>query len=515
MAKESAPPVIQLVESAQETATQRLIRKQIPAWVVSGVVHVALIGGVIAFDLLRPPSAPIAASDEQLPALVDPEEQPEVEKNLINEDIGFDADLPSVTVSEQEDTVTVADKTAATETPGIESATLTTPMTFNPPSSLGSDLGPAGAVGDFGTMMTGTGLGGDGNMADAFRGRGGASKSRMLAMGGGNEKSEAAVARGLAWLAKQQKGNGSWAFDKSGHGTAATGLCLLPFLAAGQTHKVSKDNKYNRTVEMGLRHLISIQKKDGSFPGNMYDQAIATIALCEALGMTGDRSLLQVPAQKAVNYIQSAQGPDGGWRYGFQAPQGDTSVVGWQIQALHSAKLCKELVVDKKVFDNARKFLDKVSSGSNKSKYGYTGQNGSLSMTAVGLLCRYYMDGWGPNHPGLATGVSNLLAQHLPGKGRADIYYYYYATQVVHFYEGPEWHRDWNPKMRDLLIDTQLGPDKGPNAGSWDPDTTHTGQVTGRLGTTALSLLILEVYYRHLPLYKRDNAGLKELERVK
>jgi hypothetical protein len=360
--------------------------------------------------------------------------------------------------------------------------------------------------------MAGGGLNGSGLVANpGFLGRDAATKSRLVAAGGGNDKSEAAVARGLIWLAKQQRANGSWTFDGK-HVSAATGMALLPFLAAGQTHKVSRDNKYNKTVEVGLKYLIGVQDKEGAFPGGMYAHAIAAIAICEALGMSGDRSLLQVPAQRAVNYIVKAQGADGGWRYQPNAPAGDTSVVGWQVQALHSAKLCKELVVDKRALDGARKFLDKVASGANKSLYGYTNPGASPSMTAVGLLCRAYLDGWGPNHPGMASGVEYLLKA--PPGSKPDIYYYYYATQVVHFYDGPAWHRDWNPKMRDHLIAAQV-PQGKENAGSWDPDNSSTGRAGGRVGMTCLSLLTLEVYYRHLPLYKRDTSGLKELERVK
>jgi hypothetical protein len=82
---------------------------------------------------------------------------------------------------------------------------------------------------------------------------------------------------------------------------------------------------------------------------------------------------------------------------------------------------------------------------------------------------------------------------------------------VVHFFGGEDWLKFWNPKMRDLLIDTQNNS-TGPNNGSWEPEGDHTGRVGGRLTTTCLSLLTLEVYYRHLPLYRRDTSGLKDLD---
>jgi hypothetical protein len=135
-------------------------------------------------------------------------------------------------------------------------------------------------------------------------------------------------------------------------------------------------------------------------------------------------------------------------------------------------------------------------------------------MTAVGLLCRYYIDGWGPTNPGMQAGVKFLMQSRMPDSGGAlDMYYYYYATQVVHFYEGDEWHKQWNPKMRERLISLQVkDASRKKDFGSWDKDGAHIGTHCGRLGTTCFALLTLEVYYRHIPLYKRDSGGLKELE---
>ena len=64
----------------------------------------------------------------------------------------------------------------------------------------------------------------------------------------------------------------------------------------------------------------------------MYSHGLATIALSEAYGLSGDK-VVGAAAQKAVDFILMAQNKnDGGWRYNPGDP-GHTSVVGWQLMA--------------------------------------------------------------------------------------------------------------------------------------------------------------------------------------
>lgn len=362
--------------------------------------------------------------------------------------------------------------------------------------------------------------------ADATKGkidRTGATKKRLLKEFGGSEESEEAVMLGLAWLTQMQKPGGHWEFDGGHHPdhAAATGLSVLAFLGAGQSHQAGR---YKQTVQAGLDWLVkSVNTSEGPdrgrfrTAGTMYGQGIATLALCEACGMTEDPSV-RVAAQAAVDYIQRAQGPNGSWGY-HPRTAGDTSIVGWQIQALHAARLAK-LNVDDRVVNKAVDFLNYVSTGKNKAAYGYTTPardlNGpprtNTSLTAIGLLCRYYADGWKTGHAGFDEGTKGLMTR-APSVGEVkpplDLYYYYYATQVVRYFGGDDWKR-WNEGaaqangtrhggMADWLIGLQ---DRTPNhRGSWAPqngDQWIAGNC-GRLGTTCLCLLTLEVYYRYDP----------------
>ncbi len=330
---------------------------------------------------------------------------------------------------------------------------------------------------------------------------------------GGTLLSEAAVARGLRWLASVQNADGSWSLanydahkQANNRGdAAATSLALLPFLGAGQTHEFGL---YRATVSRGLAWLIKHQKPDGdlriNFTGSagMYAHGQAAIVLCEAYAMTGDERFRE-PALKAIRFIEAAQHRRGGWRY-RPGQEGDTSVLGWQLMALQSARaanLGQEIQPD--TLRLADYFLDSVSltrDAPRGSLYQYQPGDREFtpSMTAEGLLCRMYL-GWRRTDPRLMYGVRWLLEEHFPDREEPNLYYWYYGTQVLHHYGGREWER-WNGTVRDLLIEMQ--EKNGKYVGSWSPRCCQWGAQGERIYTTSLAVCTLEVYYRHLPLFK-------------
>jgi hypothetical protein len=148
----------------------------------------------------------------------------------------------------------------------------------------------------------------------------------------------------------------------------------------------------------------------------------------------------------------------------------------------------------------ANRFLDSVQS-ERGARYAYQPRNQregkELTTTAVGLLCRMYL-GWPKEQPGLRKGVELLTREGPSMLGRgSNMYYNYYATQIMHQYGGEPWEL-WNSKMRDFLVRTQGR--EGHESGSWyfDGGQAHAG---GRLYVTAVAIMTLEVYYRHMPLY--------------
>jgi hypothetical protein len=355
-------------------------------------------------------------------------------------------------------------------------------------------------------------------------------RERLIREGGGNIRSEAAVARGLKWLVRHQAENGRWSFDKfHEHGKCnctgpgqendilATGFALLPFLGAGETHKnEDRNHLYSRNVERGLRFLVAKQKDQGDFGAGSLAQALATTALCEAYSMTADPAL-RGPAQRALEWIIRTQQEGGGWT---DDPEKKPTlpVAVWQIMALRSGHLAG-LRIPNATWLRVNAFLDALGSDDG-STYGISakpaGYRSNIAL-ASGLLCRMYM-GWGPRNAGLQRGVQ-LLRQALPNPDPNDFLLDYICTQVFFHLAAvnPEAWEQWNPKMRDLLIDKQ---DDGTNTehrdqkGSWSPEGDVQAARGGRLLKTAMSLLILETYYRHLPLYRREIGAMKNLEDI-
>lgn len=369
------------------------------------------------------------------------------------------------------------------------------------------------------------------------------SKKALLEAFGGTEQSEAAVLKGLAWLAKHQQADGHWPLkdyhkvdgcdchDASEEKVnedevAGTALGVLPFLGAGVgvdrcPEEPEELGDYQATVRKAILYLIDKQAKskdpavDGRLSGNMYAHAAGTIALCEAYGISSDRQKekLKLPAQRAIKYIAESQHKDGGWRYGPKQP-GDMSAVAWQFLAIRSGQLAG-LTIGSDPLIRAERFVDSCAAGpegKEKSQYCYMPGEGAKtarpSLTAAGLLTREYLGRWKKDNENLAEGCK-LIMQNLPPEGGGaigSIYFYYYATQVLHHMEGADFDL-WNLRMREHLIRTQ--EKAGHKEGSWSPAGSDWGSGGGRIYTTSLALMTLEVYYRHLPMYRTGSAAKK------
>lgn len=368
-------------------------------------------------------------------------------------------------------------------------------------------------------------------------------RAQVAAARGGTKSSEQAVELGLAWLARNQEPDGSWDADRHGAGVdektpfrpadprltvaqadfdrngeqlhrreetghqadvGVTSLAVLAFLAAGYTHD---EGKYATHVDRALTWLVAGQRRDG-FLGRgatqcerMYCHAMATYAIAEAFSMQADRGgdvRLREPLRLAVAYIVDTQiGQDGGWRYLKGQTRGDTSVFGWQLMALKSAELAG-VPIPAKCRDDMIRFLRETSTGTRHGLAAYVrNQRVTPAMTAEALFCKQML-GIQRDNPACTEAVEHLL-QNAPRRTQFNLYYWYYGTLAMFHYGGEPW-RQWNELVRNILVADQIT--SGEHAGSWDPAKCPWGLYGGRVYSTALGTLCLEVYYRFLPLYQ-------------
>lgn len=347
---------------------------------------------------------------------------------------------------------------------------------------------------------------------------------------GASQASEEAVARGLRWLAGSQLPDGSWSAQATGAGrenrvvgstvyqgigrnadTGLTGLALLAFLSAGHTHA---QGEYSNIVRKGLEYLVAQQLPSGDLSGRkqqsnqaadvfarMYCHGIAAFALSECYAMTGDPTLLQSVTSAAGFTIKCQDPISGGWRYVPQ-DKGDLSQFGWQALALRSAHH-GGLDIPTNTWTHMDRFLDSVAGGTHGGLGKYRPQESpTTTMTAEKLACHLLLEK--PLSTEAEIEAQRELLQHLPGIGEDNVYYWYYGTLAMFQFQDKNWQR-WNDALQNRLIALQE-PDQSYLSGSWPPDRVWGG-YGGRVYSTAMSCLCLEVYYRYLPLYHRSNLA--------
>jgi hypothetical protein len=185
----------------------------------------------------------------------------------------------------------------------------------------------------------------------------------------------------------------------------------------------------------------------------------------------------------------------------------DTSVFGWMLMALKSARVAG-IAIEERPVSRMVRYLESARMTEAGGRYAY--QPGlprtSLAMTAQGLFCQQVLSEFRPPRDdedarrlrrAAAESVSYLLKNRPVARDQdgANFYYWYYASLAL-FQEGGEAWSAWNERLKDVLLKLQLEGDAGTAAGSWDP-LSRRARSGGRLYSTAMSILCLEVYYRY------------------
>lgn len=310
----------------------------------------------------------------------------------------------------------------------------------------------------------------------------------------------AAVERGLAFLASRQQADGSIGKqDSYGARSGITALAGIAFLAGGN---LPGRGKYGQNVERAVNFLLSNAMESGLLASEqahavMYSHGFATLFLAEVYGMTGDERVKE-RLQKAVRLIQRTQNPEGGWRYTPAPVDADISVTIAQVMALRAARDAG-IKVEKEVIDKAVAYVRKCQNADGGFSYqardgGMMGGSG-FPRSAAGVATLYYAGIYEGDE--IKRGVSYLL-RFQPGKGQDQQghYYYghYYAVQAMFMTGGEAWAK-WFPAIRDELLRRQ-----NRASGGW------TGDVSEEYAT-AMALIVLQMPNRYLPVFSGKGPG--------
>ncbi len=313
-------------------------------------------------------------------------------------------------------------------------------------------------------------------------------------------RAEAALKRGLAFLSRTQRPDGSW----GGWGGASCGItaaCMLGFLGDGQ---VPGSGEYGPVVAKAIDYLVKHAQPTGliSLPGGqggpaMYQHGLATLALSEAWGQSEDPRIREV-LKKAIDLICNCQNQAGGWRYNPIMSDADLSVTVMQLMALRAAKDAG-LDVAKDIIDAGIEYVKHCHNGRGQGRdggFGYMpGGESGFARTGAGVTSLQVAGNYKATE--VSEGIDYILRFKPLGKQDPGGFYYYglyygtmglYQAQSISAAGRKAW-TSWYPAVIGGLVSTQ--GKEGEWRGQYDPFET------------AMANLILSIPCRYLPIYQR------------
>lgn len=472
----------------QEDPVERMVREQenrnkaISLGISIGVIALLMLAmGLFVIPNLRPEQVELVVAASQ------GSQEAVVEKKQFQQSLRQKPSRPS---SSPSNAISAA-KASPISVPSIETD-ISSP-------DLGSSFGTGFGGGGFGD-----GLGGGMGVPSVMKGRcDSADRTSRLRKAGGKASMDRSVLTALRWIKEQQNEDGSFGKEFP---VAMTAFALLAF--SGHCETVDSP-EFGKAVKMAIEYLVDVADKGKGMMASRndrntsYEHGIAVYALAEAYSMNKNASTpfkrISPSLKKGLPIIIEGQTNGGGWLYSYGSNGvGDLSVAGWNMQALKAAELTglkfSGLSTSKK---KARKYLD-VALDPNGSegyyKYRVREQDkGKLSLTGVGVLCSRMMG----EEAKIEGKALDLILSKAPKKFNASqLYAWYYHSQAAFQAQGKHW-RKYNDTYQEVIVEAQ------EKDGSWPAADGH-GQVKGdgKLYSTCLCTLMLEVYYRYLPATK-------------
>jgi len=335
-------------------------------------------------------------------------------------------------------------------------------------------------------------------------------------------ESEAAIDRGLRWLAANQGPEGNWGSNDLG--LVAVGA--LAFLSAGHLPGIGE---HGEACERALTYVVTKAKPSGLINiaearRDMYNHGLATFVLGQAYGMTGDARVGKV-LDRALKLIARTQGPVGGWGYEARPQDGDLSLSVMQAKALRSAVdsgfEIPPSVIEKAITNVRGHYFPKGGNAKSPEAelrklpgqftYAKGGGNATVAMAAAGVVCLQEFgqyDDWriAKSMEPVAAAITAFKPQAAHnGQLPLDAYTLNYVGQSLYQVGGPGW-REHYPKLRDAVVGSQVLDSKNPaNDGKWGAGG-HVGGKPGDLYGTAVAVFVLAIPNRYLPILQEGRA---------
>ena len=323
-------------------------------------------------------------------------------------------------------------------------------------------------------------------------------------------KTEQAIKKGLAFLAKMQQKHGSWA-GGAGYGgsyeAAMTGLAGVALLSSGSS---ATRGPYAKNIYKGITWTLKQQNRATGLicsraeeSRSMYGHGFSTLFLAESLGMAGHKGLesrIKRALQGAIKLTEQSQSKLGGWIYTPSGASDEGSVTVTQVQALRACQMAG-VQVNKAIMEKAFGYLQKAKCADGGIAYSARsgGRGGSRPpITAAALTCLFSAAKY--DHPLTKSTLAYCLKRYrdmVKGGGRYRGHYYYshlYLAEALYQHGGKPW-KDYYPRIRDWLLQHKVERDDGTCA--WQGDSV--GLVYG----TSIALIILQLPYGYLPVLQK------------
>lgn len=308
--------------------------------------------------------------------------------------------------------------------------------------------------------------------------------------------SVSAVLAGLLWLDEHQSSDGRWsattfgaACGCSGKGTVSdvrtTAWALLAHFGAGYS-PLSKElygaKPIAKSIDEGLAWLVSQQGLDGSFPGDVTDQAASALCLSEIFGMA-ELQAYKKPAQMGIDRLLALRIPGKGWPAQVGGLTPDARSTGWALQALKSAQL-SELQVPKEPCEEAVDWL-----------MANPGLPVQPLIAAGSVVLHRRKQHWDAVEEIVENAAKQPLEQ---APDRQDAEATLFWTIGIRLAKNVEHWKQWAPPVRQLLVKLTRYDPKGEECsdGSTDP-ASAADRALGRPAMTALKVISLEIHYAY------------------